>query len=242
MAMESFLTRWRKAVQSPERETPNVALLAQRRRQRKLIYGALAAIMLTAGGWLVYSYVAGAPDRARAEAARGLKRMGPGAYEEAIRHFDRAIAIWPNDAAAYLNRAIAEHNVGRRGPALVDLDRALDLDPGLERAYSERGQIHLENGDGRKAIQDFSNSLKAKATLDGFYQRAEAYEKLGEHQKAIADFDAAIAEFREAPYAYRARAVAKRNFGDRAGADADDEKAQRIETGHPVERDVLLAP
>lgn len=242
MAVESFLTRWRKAVRSPERETPNAALLAQRRRQRRLIYGTLAAIMLLAGGWFLYSHLASAPDRARAEAALGVKRMGPGTYQEAIRHFDRAIEMWPEFAEAYLNRGIAEHNVGQRAPALVDLDQAVDLDPGLERAYSERGQIYLENGDGQKAIREFSKSLQAKATLDGYYQRAEAYEKLGEHQNAIADFDAAIAEFREAPYAYRARAVAKLNLGDRAGADADNEKAQRIETGHAVERDVLLAP
>ncbi len=242
MAVESFLTRWRKAVQSPEREKPNAALLAQKRRQRKLIYGTLSVIALLGVGWYAYSYVASGPDRARAEAALGVKQMGPGNYEQSIRHFDRAIGIWPGYAEAYMNRGIARHNVSQRVPALADLDQALDLDPSLALAYSERGQIYLENGDGQKAVHEFSKSLKAKATMDGYYQRAEAYEKLGEHQKAIADFDAAIGEFREAPYAYRARAVAKRNFGDREGADADDQEAQRIETGHPVERDVLLAP
>lgn len=242
MAVESFFTRWRKAVRSPERETPNAALLAHRRRQRKLIYGALGMICLLGVGGYVYSYVASAPDRARAEAAWGVRQMGPGNYEEAIRHFDRAIGIWPEFAEAYMNRGVAKHNVSQRLPALADLDKALDLDPGLALAYSERGQIYLENGDGQRAVREFSKSLNAKATLDGYYQRAEAYEKLGEHQKAILDFDAAIGEFREAPYAYRARAVAKRNLGDREGADADDEKAQRIETGHSVERDVLLAP
>ena len=80
------------------------------------------------------------------------------------------------------------------------------------------------------------------STLEGHYQRGEAYEKLGEHQKALADFDAAIAEFRDAPYAYRARAVTKRNIGDREGAQADENTAQQIETGKPEERDVLLAP
>ena len=42
-------------------------------------------------------------------------------------------------------------------------------------------------------------------TVEGHYQRGEAYEKLGDHQKAIADFDAAIVESSEAPYAFRAR-------------------------------------
>jgi len=240
MAVESFFTRWRKAVRSPG--TPNAALLAQKRRQRKLIHRTVAAMVLLGAGWYLYSYLASAPDRARAEAALGVKKMGPGTYDEAIRSFDRAIQIWPEYAEAYLNRAVVEHDVSQRGPALADLDKALDLDPRSTRAYNERGQIYLENGDPRKAIQEFSKSIQVNPTLEGYYQRGEAYEKLGEHQKAIADFDAAIGEFREAPYAYRARGVAKRNSGDRDGAAADEEKAQRIETGKAPERDVLLAP
>jgi tetratricopeptide (TPR) repeat protein len=242
MAVESFFTRWRNAVRPPARGTPNAALLAQKRRQRRLIHRTVGAILILGAGWYVYSYLASAPDRARAEAALGVKKMGPGTYDEAIGRFDRAIQIWPEYAEAYLNRAVAEHDVSQRGPALADLDKALDLDPSLTRAYNERGQIYLEDGDAQKAIQEFSKSIQVKPTLEGYYQRGEAYEKLGEHWKAIADFNAAVVEFREAPYAYRARAGAKRNIGDREGAQADEEKAQWIETGRPVERDVLLAP
>jgi len=159
-----------------------------------------------------------------------------------MRHFDRAIRIWPDYADAYLNRGLAEHSASHRAEALTDLDQALALDPSLTRAYNARGQIYLENGAVQKTIQDCSKSIQINPTLDAYYQRGEAYERLGEHQKAIVDFDAAIAESREAPFAYRARSLAKRNAGDRAGAQADDDQAQRIETGHSVEADVLLAP
>jgi tetratricopeptide (TPR) repeat protein len=242
MEVESFLTRWRKAVRPPAQKGASAALLAQKRKQRKLIERTLAVILLAGAGWYVYSYLASAPDRARAESALGVKVMGPGTYEQAIRHFDRAVQIWPEYAEAYVNRAVAEHDVSQREAALADLDKALDLDPSLTRAYNERGQIYLENGDLQKAIRECTKSIDVKPTLDGYYQRGEAYEKLGEHEKAIADFGAAIGEFREAPYVYRARAAARRNFGDREGAQADDANAQRIETGRPVEPDVLLAP
>jgi tetratricopeptide (TPR) repeat protein len=116
------------------------------------------------------------------------------------------------------------------------------LDPNLIQAYNERGQIYLENGDLQKTIRDCSKSIQVSPTLGAYYQRGEAYEKLGEYQKAIADFDAAISEFREAPFAYRARSVAKRNAGDRVGARADDDQARRIETGQSLQADVLLAP
>ena len=203
---------------------------------------AFAVILLLGAGWYLYSYLAGAPDRARAEVALGVKLMGPGTYDQALHHFDRAIQIWPDYAEAYLSRALTEHTVSQRVAALADLDKALALEPNLTAAYNERAQIYLEDGDVQKAIQDCSKSIAIKPTLDAYYQRGEAFEKVGDHQKAIADLDAAISEFREAPYAYRARAAAKRNAGDREGALADDDKAQRIETGRPAERDVLLAP
>jgi tetratricopeptide (TPR) repeat protein len=242
MAVESFLTRWRKAVRPLPREAPSAALLALKRRQRKLIRRTLAILALAgAGGW-IYNYWASAPDRAQDEAALGVKLLGIGTYDQAMRHFDRAIQIWPEYADAYLNRGLAEHASSHRAEALADFDRALYLDPSLTRAYNARGQIYLENGDIQKTIQDCSKSIQVNPTVDAYYQRGEAYEKLGEHQKAIADFDSAIAESREAPFAYRARSLAKRNAGDREGARADDDQARRIETGQSVDPDVLRAP
>jgi tetratricopeptide (TPR) repeat protein len=242
MAVESFFTRWRKAVRPLPREAPSVALLALKRRQRKLIERTLGILALaSAGGWF-YSYWVSAPDRAQDEAALAVKLLGIGTYDQAMRHFDRAIQIWPSYADAYLNRGLAEHGASHQAEALADLDKALDLDPRLTQAYNERGQIYLENGDVQQTIRDCSKSIQVSPTLDAYYQRGEAYEKLGEHQKAIADFDAAISEFREAPFAYRARSVAKRNAGDSAGAQADDDQAQRIETGQAADSDVLRAP
>ena len=242
MAVESFLTRWRKAVRPLPREAPSAALLALKRRQRKLIQRTLGILVLAGSAGWIYSYWASAPDRAQDEAALAVKLLGIGTYDQAMRHFDRAIQIWPDDADAYLNRGIAEHGASHRAEALADLDRALDLDPSLTRAYNARGQIYLENGDVQRTIRDCSKSIEFGPTLDAYYQRGEAYEKLGEHQKAIADFDAAISEFREAPFAYRARSVAKRNVGDREGARADDDQARRIETGQAMDPDVLRAP
>jgi len=211
----------------------DAAVLAQKRKQRRLINVTLGTVLVLAAGGYGYTYFGNATDRARAEMALGMKKMAPGAFAEAIAHFDRAIGISPDLAEVYLNRAVAEHDIGQRPAALADLDKALDLDPNLTRAYNERGQIHLENGALRSAIEDFSRSLKVKPTLEGYYQRGQAYEALLQHDKAIADYDAAISEFREAPYAYRARASAKRNVGDREGANLDEQAADRLEGVRP---------
>ncbi len=234
MAVESFLTRWRKAVRPLPRATPSATLLAHQRRQRRLIHRTLAVIVLAGAAWLLYAYQANAPGRARAELALGVEKLSPGAYQEAMAHFNRAIQIWPDYSEAYLNRAVAEHDQSQPAAALADLDRALDLDPGSTRAYNERGQIFLENGDTRKAIQEFSRSLQVTPTVDGHYRRGAAYEKLGDHENAIADFDAAIRAASDAPYAYRARSAARRASGDREGADDDEQRARSIESGQDV--------
>jgi len=230
----SILTRWLQAIAPvPVPETPDPAVLAQKRKQKRLIAWTAAIILVLASAGYTYSYVASAPDRARAEVALGIRQMGPGAYDQAIAHFDRAIAIWPEFADAYLNRAVAEHSISQRPAALADLDKSLDLNPNLIRAYNERGQIYLENADPQHAIQEFDKSLQVKPSLEGYYQRGLAYEYLGQHQKAIADFDAAISEFREAPYTYRARAAAKRKLDDREGAADDERVAEQIESASP---------
>lgn len=242
MAVESFYTRWRKAVRPLPREAPSAALLALKRRQRKLIQRTVAILVLAGAGGAIYSYWVSAPDRAQEEAALAVKLLGVGTYDQAMHHFDRAIQIWPTYADAYLNRGLAEHGARHQAEALADFDKALNLDPSLTGAYNARGQIYLENGDVQATIRDCSQSIRVSPTLDAYYQRGEAYERLGEHLKAIADFDAAISEFREAPFAYHARSVAKRNAGDRAGAQADDDQARRIETGQSADSDVLRTP
>ena len=229
--MKSFFTLWYKAtrpVPEPGRHIDPVELAHTQKQRRLIRYTAGIVFVLSAGGY-AYTYFASAPERARAEMILGVKKMAPGAYAEAIAHFDRAIGISPDLAEAYLNRAVAEHATSRRPEALADLEEALDLDPNLTRAHNERGQIYLENGEPQKALAEFSASLKNKPSLEGYYQRGQAYESLGQHGKAITDFDAAIAEYREAPYVYRARATARRNAGDREGANADDIEADRIE-------------
>jgi tetratricopeptide (TPR) repeat protein len=224
------LTRWWSAVRPlPSSETLGKAARAQKRKQRRLIWGAVGAAVVLACAWVVYDYSAGAPVRARVEFERGMHQMAPGSYQEAIAIFDRAIAIWPGFADAYLNKGIAERALGQADAALPDLDKAADLDPNLTRAYDERGRVYMEKGDSRRAIEEFTQSIRIRGTTDGYYQRGLAYEAMGEHQKAVADFDNAIAQQRDAPYAYRARAVARDHLGDAEGAREDRQTAQRIE-------------
>ena len=236
---------------TPQPETaygrPSVGDPAQkqkhRRKQKKVAYFMLAAVLLLcAAGYGIY-YVISAPQRARAALELGKQKMGPATYKEALGHFNRAIEIAPDLAEAYLNRGFAEKalsaaeagDAGMQERAAIDFEKALDLDSSLTPAHDELGQIYAARGDTSKALEHFSQSIKVKATPNGYYQRGQLYEKLGEHEKALEDFNLAIAELTDAPYVYFARAVVREKLGDAEGSKTDRARALElsIETGNP---------
>ena len=229
----SFLARWWNSIKPlPEEASRRAPVTAQKRKQRRLIKRTIGVVALAGTGWYVYDYIASAPERANAQLQAGMQKMQPGAYREAIARFDRAVSIMPRLPEAYLERGIAHHFLGEIEPALADLDKALELNPDLAAAYNERGAIYHERGETQKAIEELGKSIKAQATTDGYYQRGQAYESLGQHQRAIEDYDQAVAQRREAPYVYRARALAKDKLGDTEGAKQDRATADGIESAH----------
>jgi tetratricopeptide (TPR) repeat protein len=84
----------------------------------------------------------------------------------------------------------------------------------------------------KRALEEYSKSIAISPNVDALFERGEMYESAGEHQKAIDDFTLAIEGMRDAPYMYRARALAKRNLGDIAGYEADRDFAHTIEHPH----------
>ena len=231
MGVGAFVTRWWNSIQ-PLREDAERRVSPQKRRQRRLILRTAGILLLAAVGWYAFNYINNAPERANAQMQAGMRQMQPGSYREAIAHFDRALSIAPQLADAYFERGVAHHVLGESGAALADLDQALELNPDLAGAHNERGSIYRQQGEAEKAIGELSKSIQARATMDGYYQRGQAYESLGQHQKAIDDYDQAVAQMPEAPYVYRARAVAKDKLGDSKGATQDRTKADGIEAVH----------
>jgi tetratricopeptide (TPR) repeat protein len=233
MGPQTFLRHWWSAVKPlPHDPVTDQTSRTIKRRQKRLISSTVWLVLLGACAWWAYDYYSRAPERALAEFEKGMSQMQPGTYDGAVSQFTRSIEIAPNLAGAYLNRAIALHALGERTTALEDLEHALALDSSLTRAYDERGRIYLEQKDHTRALQEFSRSIAIHPTTSGYYQRGMLYESLGEHEKAIADYDRAIVDRPDAPYAYRARALAKRNLGDNQGAQEDRAIADRIENIH----------
>lgn len=197
-------------------------------KQKRLLRLASGLVAAAAIGWAVYVYVSGARQRADTRFQAAMRVMRPGGYGDSIKVFTQAINIWALPGA-YLERGVAHHYLGEDDAALADFNQAIELDPRLAAAYSARGSIFRARGDFKRAMEEFTKSINIESNVNAYYERGETYESLGEHQKAIDDYDKAVQELADAPFVYRARALAKRNLGDDAGYRADRDKAKSLE-------------
>jgi tetratricopeptide (TPR) repeat protein len=224
----SLLRRVWNAIKPPPAPPPRRRL---NRSQRRLLRVTAIAIALGVSTWGVYAYIASAPDRAGSHFQQGMRLLGPGDFRGAVAQFSAAIEIWPGYADAYIGRGKAETALGQNDVALADFEKALALNPTLEQAYTYRGMVWRSRGDFPKALADFTQSIDIQPRADAYYQRGLIYQEEGQSRLALNDYDLAIGRDPAVPYFYRARANAKRDLGDAAGARGDQEKAEQVEKG-----------
>lgn len=231
MQPESPLARfWNVVKPPPPANRPMDPKIAeQKRRQRRLVTATVVAIVLAAAGFGIYTYVAAAPARAQKEFEEGMRYMGPGRYPDAIVHFTRALSIYSQMPEAYVERGNAHRSLGESDAALADFQAAADRNPALADAHNGIAMIYVERHDQRRALEELNKSISLKPTVEAYFQRGQILEAQGDHKKAIEDYDRAIAEAPDAPYMYRARALAKINLGNEQGAHEDREIATRLE-------------
>lgn len=229
---ESPLSRIWNFIKPPPstRPAPSMKVLEMRRRQRKLVTTTLGVMTLLGAGIGVFAYIESAPQRAEKEFQEGMKLMRPGKYPDAIVRLTRALDIAPQRGDIFLERGNAHRALGEADAALADFQAATDLNTSLVEAHNGIAMIYVERHDSRHALEELNKSLAIHPSIEGYYQRGLMHEALGEHQQAIDDYDKAIAEARDAPYMYRARATSKEALGDLAGARADRNAAVEIES------------
>ncbi len=125
---------------------------------------------------------------------QGRVLAGRSDYRGAIDRYTEAIRLAPQLGSNYLWRAEAYVRLDEHAEAQRDYDRALQLGglkgPEVAFAYVGRGmsRFTLENVDG--AIDDFSQALdRFPGDPRTLKWRGYAYEKLGEYERALADYE-----------------------------------------------------
>ena len=144
-------------------------------------------------------------------------------YQPTDQELEARIKTSPTDAAGYLDRADAFASKGDFANALDDMDRAVALKPNDASMLNARCFTRAQaNKDLPAALDDCNEALKLAPrdppTLDS---RGFVYFRLGQLDRAVADYDAALdVDQTIAPSLY-VRGIARRRQGDLKGGDAD---------------------
>jgi tetratricopeptide (TPR) repeat protein len=86
-----------------------------------------------------------------------------GRHADAVHSFGVVLALAPENALVYHNRALALAGCGNPAAALRDCDRALALAPTLGPAALNRGVLHYQQGRHAEALTDLERALRLGA-------------------------------------------------------------------------------
>jgi serine/threonine protein kinase/Flp pilus assembly protein TadD len=116
-----------------------------------------------------------------------------GRWEEALAAFTACVALAPESAVCFYNRALAYAALNRADKAEGDYDAALQRDPSLSAAALNRGILHFRAGRYAQAIADLERSLRdGSKPAVVYYNLALVYKQKGDPVRALANVEAAL--------------------------------------------------
>lgn len=159
------------------------------------------------------------PRHAWAWAWRGWTRLETGLCAEALKDFNRALALGARGACLLTWRGRAYAGLGEPRRALADLRRAARLDPHYAPAAAWHGGLLRAAGERRRALRELDRALSLDPVCAwGLAWRGELRLSQGRPRRALADLDAALRLDSENADARLWRAQACLRLGDHAAA------------------------
>jgi tetratricopeptide (TPR) repeat protein len=163
--------------------------------------------------------------------ARLLVRLGR--RTEALAELDAVLAMAPDDAAVWIERALLMQDLDRGEGALASCDRALALQPTNAAVWSARGVILGMQDRHEDALACHGEAVAlAPAAPEAWSNRGGALNALNRYEEALADFDEAIRLDPRFAQAWTNRGVVQLALGFPDRALADHDAAIAVEPGH----------
>ena len=160
---------------------------------------------------------------------RGVRACSDGRRDEAIREYSAAIALEPEEAAAYNNRGIVYDDLGKYEEAIEDYSTAIRLDSAHAVAYNNRGIVYRKQGEHVKAMADYNKAVELDPDYANAYNgRGIVYKELGEREKAIEDYSKAIELTPDDASFYYNRGILYGDLGEYEKAIEDYSKAAAL--------------
>ena len=153
-------------------------------------------------------------------------------FIESEKVISKAIVTYPHATGigyAYGLRAALNLRLQKYGQALEDVNMAIKLEPEGILFYGLRGKINYFSGRQTEAINDYTKVIELEPSAESYYGRGEALAILGQHQKALPDFDMAIRMKPKFANAYSARGSSYSQLGKYEMAIEDTTQAVNLE-------------
>lgn len=133
------------------------------------------------------------PDDAQACLAKGNTWLQGGRVDDALRAYDRAIALNPDMFEAHFNRGNVLLRRQRPMEALAAFERTLALSPELAIAHYNRATLLAANGREDEAMAGYERTLSLDpAQVQARFNLGTLHLKRGEGEQALACMDAVI--------------------------------------------------
>ena len=130
---------------------------------------------------------------------------------------------------AHYSLGVEKFSVKDYAGAIVDFDKAIELNPKYVRACYERGRAQARLGNYANGIASLTQVIKmAPEDADAYHGRGTIEAILGNYADAILDLDKAIELDAVHPIAYSNRGAVKRKLGKSEAAHGNAKEAQRL--------------
>jgi tetratricopeptide (TPR) repeat protein len=129
-------------------------------------------------------------------ALEAMQKLRTGDLKGAVKDYSTVIAQNPEDADSYINRGIAQNELGQNQQAIADYTKALELQPDQLLAYYNRANVYHQLKQYKEAIADYTHIIDLDPNYAYAYaNRGATYFQMDKRQEAIADLEQAVEIF-----------------------------------------------
>jgi tetratricopeptide (TPR) repeat protein len=163
----------------------------------------------------------------------GVALTGLSSHEEALRHYEKALAIKPDRAEVHNNLGYSLHALGRSEESIAHFKAAVAIAPAYPEAHHNFGNALVALGQCEEAIGHFQEALALRPSYaEARHSLASCLTSVNRHEEALAQYRKAAATGSDDADAYDRHGKTLGRLGRVEEAVAQYEKALSINPRH----------